>query len=52
MAERAPEGVVRHYPIGHFDIYKGAAFEQAVADQVAFFKSHLATANTPLAAER
>jgi uncharacterized protein len=32
---------VRHYPIGHFDIYFGEHFEQAVRDQIAFFKAHL-----------
>jgi hypothetical protein len=32
---------VIHYPIDHFDIYRGANYEQAVTDQVAFFKKHL-----------
>ena len=32
---------VRTYPIGHFDIYLGAPFEQAVADQLQFLRSHL-----------
>lgn len=31
-AAAAPRGEVRHYPIGHFDIYTGEPFEQAVAD--------------------
>lgn len=35
-AERAPRGEVRRYPIGHFEIYTGDGFEQAVADQVEF----------------
>jgi uncharacterized protein len=35
---------VRTYPIGHFDIYRGAAFEQAVADQLHFLRRHLARA--------
>jgi dienelactone hydrolase len=52
MGERAPRGEVRHYPVGHFDIYKGAAFEQAVADQVSFFEKHLVTTLTPTAAAR
>lgn len=30
-----------HYPIGHFDIYRGDNFERAVNDQIAFFKKHL-----------
>lgn len=32
---------VRTYPIGHFDIYLGAPFEQAVADQLQFLRTHL-----------
>jgi hypothetical protein len=32
---------VKHYPIGHFDIYFGSAFEKAVSDQLDFFKKHL-----------
>ncbi|UCH10623.1 MAG: alpha/beta fold hydrolase [Fidelibacterota bacterium] len=38
LGERAE--VIR-YPIDHFDIYLGDHFEQAVADQVAFFRKHL-----------
>jgi uncharacterized protein len=34
---------VIHYPIGHFDIYLGDNFEQAVDDQRAFFMKHLLT---------
>lgn len=42
---------VRTYPIGHFDIYLGAPFEQAVADQLHFLRSHLAAgAGRPAAA--
>jgi fermentation-respiration switch protein FrsA (DUF1100 family) len=32
---------VIYYPIDHFDIYLGENFEQAVADQLEFFKRHL-----------
>ncbi|MBW1788870.1 MAG: alpha/beta hydrolase [Deltaproteobacteria bacterium] len=32
---------VIRYPIGHFDIYVGEAFEKAVNDQLAFFRKHL-----------
>ena len=32
---------IRHYPIGHFDIYHGDNFEKAVSDQLEFFKKHL-----------
>lgn len=33
--------VMKRYPVGHFDIYFGEHFEQAVSDQLAFFKEHL-----------
>jgi uncharacterized protein len=32
---------VRTYPIGHFDIYRGAPFEQAVIDQLHFLRRHV-----------
>jgi len=32
---------VKHYPIGHFDIYTGDNFEKSVSDQLAFFEEHL-----------
>lgn len=32
---------VKHYSLGHFDIYSGENFAQAVGDQLAFFKKHL-----------
>lgn len=32
---------VRTYPLGHFDIYRGEAFERAVADQLHFLGRHL-----------
>ena len=44
MAEAAPEGELRRYPIGHFDVYVGEAFENAVADQTEFLKRHLGLA--------
>lgn len=40
-ARRAPRGEIARYPIGHFAIYQGAAFERAVADQLAFLRRHL-----------
>jgi dienelactone hydrolase len=46
-ARRAPRGEVRHYPIGHFDIYVGEDFERAVADQVEFLRRHLRPTPTP-----
>jgi len=32
---------IKHYPIGHFDIYTGENFEKSVSDQIEFFKKHL-----------
>ena len=32
---------VKHYPIGHFDIYFGENFEKSVRDQLEFFKNYL-----------
>ncbi|UJR86697.1 alpha/beta hydrolase [Sandaracinus amylolyticus] len=32
---------IRTYPVGHFDLYHGDAFEQVAADQVAFLRAHL-----------
>jgi pimeloyl-ACP methyl ester carboxylesterase len=46
---------VRTYPIGHFDIYLGAPFEQAITDQLHFLRRHLGASShgadrTPLTA--
>ncbi len=40
-ARRARRGEVRLYPEGHFDVYFGAAFERAVADQLEFLSRHV-----------
>jgi uncharacterized protein len=40
-AARARHSEVRTYPGGHFDVYVGAGFERAVADQVDFLSRHL-----------
>jgi len=32
---------IKHYPIGHFDIYTGSNLEKSVKDQLDFFKKHL-----------
>jgi pimeloyl-ACP methyl ester carboxylesterase len=32
---------VKHYPIGHFDIYSGEHFEKSLTDQLEFLKKHL-----------
>ncbi|MTE13444.1 alpha/beta hydrolase [Nocardia aurantiaca] len=41
-AARAPRGEVRTCADGHFDIYRGAAFERVVADQLDFLRRHVA----------
>jgi hypothetical protein len=41
MADAAPRGEVVRYPIGHFEIYAGAAFEVAIVDQVNFLNKHV-----------
>ncbi|QHS09358.1 alpha/beta fold hydrolase [Sinimarinibacterium sp. NLF-5-8] len=42
LAKRAgARAQICRYDVGHFDIYVGAAFEQAVADQIAFFTEKL-----------
>ncbi|HEX4147581.1 MAG TPA: alpha/beta fold hydrolase [Pirellulales bacterium] len=40
-AARAPRAEVKRYPLGHFDVYTGAGFEQAVSDQIEFLSRHL-----------
>lgn len=32
---------VRRYPVGHFDVYRGDAYEQSLKDQLAFLEQHL-----------
>ncbi len=41
LAGRAAQGEIKHYPVGHFDIYLGAPWEQAVSDQTEFLVRHL-----------
>ena len=40
-ARQAPKGEQVSYPIGHFDIYLGEAFANAIADQLAFLQKHV-----------
>lgn len=40
----APRGELIRYPVDHFDIYLDDAFEQAVADQLAFLARHVPVA--------
>ncbi|GHO98750.1 alpha/beta hydrolase [Reticulibacter mediterranei] len=44
-ADLAPRAEVRHYPLTHFAAYLGAGFEQMVADQVQFLRTHLFAAD-------
>jgi fermentation-respiration switch protein FrsA (DUF1100 family) len=41
MGEAAPRGEVVRYPIGHFEVYTGSAFEVAIVDQISFLKEHV-----------
>jgi len=47
---QAPYGEMRRYPVGHFDIFHGEAFERAVADQIRFLRRHLMPAGAPAGA--
>lgn len=40
-ARKMPKAEVVRYPVGHFDVYFGEAFERSVADQSAFLQRHL-----------
>lgn len=40
-AAKMPKAEVVRYPVGHFDVYFGAAFERSVGDQLAFLSRHL-----------
>jgi pimeloyl-ACP methyl ester carboxylesterase len=40
-AARAPRGEVKRYPVGHFEIYVGEPFAQAIADQTEFLERTL-----------
>jgi uncharacterized protein len=46
-AWRAPgRAEVRTYPVGHFDVYVGDAFERSVSDQLYFLRRHIKTERT------
>jgi len=40
-AQKAPHGEIKVYPFGHFDIYLGEPFAQAVADYLDFLGRHV-----------
>jgi pimeloyl-ACP methyl ester carboxylesterase len=51
LVSLAPRAEIKRYPVGHFDIYVGDAWERAVADQTDFLRRHLVTqAPAPTAA--
>jgi pimeloyl-ACP methyl ester carboxylesterase len=36
LVKQAPQGEIKRYPVGHFEIYTGEVWEQAVGDQTEF----------------
>jgi uncharacterized protein len=42
-AKKMPRGELVKYPFGHFDIYTGEAFEDAIKKQTDFLLSHLSS---------
>ncbi|MFI7542229.1 alpha/beta hydrolase [Actinoplanes sp. NPDC049599] len=44
VAARAPSADIRHYPLGHFDVYLPPAFDRISDEQLAFLRAHLLTA--------
>ena len=40
-ASRMPASTLVGYPFGHFEIYHGKAFEEAVEHQIGFLATHL-----------
>jgi fermentation-respiration switch protein FrsA (DUF1100 family) len=43
LVAKAPRAEIKRYPVGHFDIYVGEAWQQAVEDQTDFLTRHLLT---------
>lgn len=41
VADRAPNGALKRYPIGHFDAYTDPHFEHVVRDQIEFLNRAL-----------
>ncbi|ABS64459.1 alpha/beta hydrolase fold [Parvibaculum lavamentivorans DS-1] len=41
LAEKAPRGELRRYPIRHFEIYREDIRDMVLRDQIAFLKTHL-----------
>lgn len=47
ISARMPNATVVHYPVGHFDVYLGAVWEQASDAQAGFLSEHLRTRTRP-----
>jgi dienelactone hydrolase len=41
IAERAPRGELRRYPVSHFDFYRDPVRQRVLADQIDFLRTHL-----------
>jgi uncharacterized protein len=41
IAERAPRGELRRYPVSHFDFYRDPARQHVLSDQIDFLRTHL-----------
>ncbi len=41
IAERAPHGELRRYPVSHFDFYRDPVRQRILADQIDFLRTHL-----------
>jgi fermentation-respiration switch protein FrsA (DUF1100 family) len=51
FARAARLGEIKRYPVGHFEIYLGEAWERAVADQIEFLSRHLVPGREPSVTE-
>ncbi len=41
IAEWAPRGELRRYPVSHFDFYRDPGRQRILADQIDFLRTHL-----------
>jgi uncharacterized protein len=41
IAERAPRGELRRYPVSHFDFYRDPVRQRILADQIDFLRTHV-----------
>jgi pimeloyl-ACP methyl ester carboxylesterase len=41
IAERAPRGELRRYPVSHFDFYRDPVRQRVLADQIDFLRTHV-----------